>query len=101
VHFGAGKDVVVLEARTRGSGQTGRTTAHLMTWNDDYYHMIDRMYGADVLKVVGDSHKKSVDWVEKVRVSCLPTGYTWSYLACRIGHLVDWVEKVRVSSLCV
>lgn len=28
----AGKKVVVLESRTRGAGQTGRTTAHIMTW---------------------------------------------------------------------
>jgi hypothetical protein len=34
-HFAAptaGKKVVVLESRTRGAGQTGRTTAHIMTW---------------------------------------------------------------------
>jgi hypothetical protein len=28
----AGKKVVVLESRVRGGGQTGRTTAHIMTW---------------------------------------------------------------------
>jgi glycine/D-amino acid oxidase-like deaminating enzyme len=32
-----GKSVAVLEARVIGAGQTGRTTAHLMPWNDDYY----------------------------------------------------------------
>ena len=29
--------MAVLEARVIGGGQTGRTTAHLMPWNDDYY----------------------------------------------------------------
>jgi len=35
----AGKSVAVLEGRVIGGGQTGRTTAHLMPWNDDYYHL--------------------------------------------------------------
>jgi len=34
-----GKSVAVLEGRVIGGGQTGRTTAHLMPWNDDYYHL--------------------------------------------------------------
>ena len=31
--------MAVLESRVIGAGQTGRTTAHLMPWNDDYYHI--------------------------------------------------------------
>ena len=43
--FCAGKPVPVLGARVIGAGQTGRTTAHLMPWNDDYYHMQVRCAG--------------------------------------------------------
>ena len=39
----AGKSVVVLESRVNSSGQTGRTTGHLMLWNDDYYYMQEQV----------------------------------------------------------
>lgn len=41
--FTTGKSVVVLESRARGSGQSGRTSAHLMLWNDDYYHFQEQV----------------------------------------------------------
>ncbi|EIE23568.1 DAO-domain-containing protein [Coccomyxa subellipsoidea C-169] len=59
-----GKKVVVLEGRSRGSGQTGRTTAHLMMWNDDYYHQVEKQFGADVMSRVADSHRTAIDFVE-------------------------------------
>ncbi|KAK9805134.1 hypothetical protein WJX72_001432 [[Myrmecia] bisecta] len=62
----AGKSVVILESRTRGGGQTGRTTAHLMAWNDDMYHTLEEKFGTDKTKLVAESHRKSIDWVEEV-----------------------------------
>ncbi|CAI5498826.1 unnamed protein product [Closterium sp. Naga37s-1] len=63
-----GKDlsVVVLEARAIGSGQTGRTTAHLMPWNDDYYSVLERLFGRRWAALVGRSHVAAIDWVERV-----------------------------------
>ncbi|CAI7808452.1 unnamed protein product [Closterium sp. NIES-54] len=63
-----GKDlsVVVLEARAIGSGQTGRTTAHLMPWNDDYYSVLERLFGRRWAALVGRSHVGAIDWVERV-----------------------------------
>lgn len=40
-----GLDVVVLEARTRGSGQSGRRPLHLLGWNDDFYHVVGSTLG--------------------------------------------------------
>ena len=57
--IGAGKKVVILDARIIGAGQTGRTTAHLMTWNDDYYHQLEKMFGVETTKLVAESHKQS------------------------------------------
>lgn len=48
------KKVVLLESRCIGAGQTGRTTAHIMTWFDDYYHMLMSMHGQDKAKVVAE-----------------------------------------------
>ena len=49
-----------------GAGQTGKTTAHLMPWNDDYYHEIESSWGTETMKVVADSHRSSIDFVERV-----------------------------------
>eukprot|EP00850_Spirogloea_muscicola_P001748 SM000006S19513 [mRNA] locus=s6:1269219:1272436:+ [translate_table: standard] len=62
----AGKSVVVLEYRAIGAGQTGRTTAHLMPWNDDYYSLLGLHFGEDKAALVGDSHRKSIDRVEQI-----------------------------------
>ncbi|KAI5079297.1 hypothetical protein GOP47_0004776 [Adiantum capillus-veneris] len=60
-----GKKVVVLEAKARGSGMTGRTTAHIMTWNDDYYYKIAKQHGIEVCKIVGESHRAAIDFVAR------------------------------------
>lgn len=62
----AGKKVIVLESRAIGAGQTGKTTAHLMPWNDDYYYEIEKSWGTDKMKIVADSHVRSIDFVESV-----------------------------------
>lgn len=46
--FVTGVKVAVLERGTRGSGQTGKTTAHIMEWNDDYYYNLESMFGTEV-----------------------------------------------------
>ncbi|EFN55349.1 hypothetical protein CHLNCDRAFT_134365 [Chlorella variabilis] len=62
----AGKKVVVLEARTRGAGQTGRTTAHLMTWLDDYFYECESMHGKEKTRLVAESLRGAADWIERV-----------------------------------
>jgi hypothetical protein len=46
----AGMNTVLLEGRVLGAGMTGRTTAHLMTWNDDYYYVLASEYGQEKTK---------------------------------------------------
>jgi glycine/D-amino acid oxidase-like deaminating enzyme/nitrite reductase/ring-hydroxylating ferredoxin subunit len=62
----AGKKVAVLEGKSRGSGQTGKTTAHIMLWNDDYYHMLEKIWGTEWMQKVGESHREANDWIQKV-----------------------------------
>lgn len=49
-----------------GGGQTGRTTAHLMAWYDDFYYVVEKVHGKDIAQLVADSYRKCIDWVEKV-----------------------------------
>ncbi|CAK9217581.1 unnamed protein product [Sphagnum troendelagicum] len=60
-----GKKVIVLEARVIGAGQTGRTTAHIMPWFDDFYHIVEKVHGTRKTQLVADSYKKAVDWIDQ------------------------------------
>jgi len=48
-----------------GSGQTGKTTAHLMAWNDDYYSVLEKDFGRTEAALIGQSHREAIDWVER------------------------------------
>lgn len=61
-----GKNVILLEARARASGQTGRTTAHVMMWWDDYYHMMEKEYGAEKTATLAKAMGEAGDWIENV-----------------------------------
>ncbi|EFJ50099.1 hypothetical protein VOLCADRAFT_89132 [Volvox carteri f. nagariensis] len=61
-----GHDVVVLEARVRGAGQSGRTSAHIMQWNDDFYSVIESKYGKAGARHVAESHLAAIDFHERV-----------------------------------
>jgi glycine/D-amino acid oxidase-like deaminating enzyme/nitrite reductase/ring-hydroxylating ferredoxin subunit len=60
-----GKDVVLLEARELGSGETGRTTAHFFP-PDDRYYQIERAFGADGARTVADSFAAATNRVEAI-----------------------------------
>lgn len=62
----SGKSVVVLEDGYVGSGETGRTTAHLVNALDDFYHIIEKYHGEDGAKYAAESHTAAIDFVERV-----------------------------------
>lgn len=74
----AGMSVTLLEYRTLGSGMTGRTTGHIMTWNDDYYYVLQSEHGKETTKVLNSTqHFKgcfgsSVEYSKRFTVMCLP-----------------------------
>ena len=62
----AGRRVVVLDDGAVGGGETGRTTAHLATSNDDYYGEIARMHGDEAARLVAESFVAGVDAIERI-----------------------------------
>jgi hypothetical protein len=48
----SGKQVVVLEARVTGGGNTGKQLGDLSTWNNNLYSRLQHWYGADITKKV-------------------------------------------------
>ncbi len=61
-----GVSVVVLEAGTVGSGQTGRTTAHLSNALDDRYFELERLLGQHRTHLAAQSHTAAIDRIETI-----------------------------------
>ena len=60
----AGKRVVVIEDGLIASGETGRTTAHLVSAIDDRFSDLEFIYGEEDTKLIADSHKAAIDFIE-------------------------------------
>ena len=50
-----GKEVVVVEDGYIGSGETGRTTAHLVTCLDDRYYHLEKVFGKEKTKLIAET----------------------------------------------
>ncbi len=60
------KNVVVIEDGYLGSGETGRTTAHLTAALDDRYYNLESLFGEDDTKLIAESHKRAIDYIEEI-----------------------------------
>ena len=60
-----GLSVVVLEDGLLGSGETGRTTAHLSNAIDDRYTEIERLRGIDAARLAAESHTAAINRIEQ------------------------------------
>lgn len=64
----SGKKVVVLEDGYIGSGETGRTTAHIVNALDDRYSEIERYHGLEGSKQAADSHTAAIAFIESISI---------------------------------
>jgi glycine/D-amino acid oxidase-like deaminating enzyme/nitrite reductase/ring-hydroxylating ferredoxin subunit len=61
----SGKKVVLVDDGFIGSGETGRTTAHLVSALDDRYYDLERIFGKEDTKIIAGSHMAAIDFVEQ------------------------------------
>jgi glycine/D-amino acid oxidase-like deaminating enzyme/nitrite reductase/ring-hydroxylating ferredoxin subunit len=61
-----GRKVVLVEDGGIGSGETGRTTAHLVSALDDRYYALEKIYGKEDTKLIAESHKRAIDFIENI-----------------------------------
>ena len=70
----AGAKVVVVEDGNIGSGETGRTTAHLVNAIDDRYYDLEKYFGKEGARLAIESHTAAVDRIEQIikqeRIRC-------------------------------
>ncbi len=65
----SGKEVIVLEDGYVGSGETGRTTAHLVNALDDFYTYIEKYHGEHGARLAAESHTEAINFIERVAQS--------------------------------
>jgi glycine/D-amino acid oxidase-like deaminating enzyme/nitrite reductase/ring-hydroxylating ferredoxin subunit len=61
-----GNKVVVLDDGPTAGGESSRTTAHLVFYNDDGLTKIEKVHGFDGLKLATQSHSAAVDTIERI-----------------------------------
>jgi glycine/D-amino acid oxidase-like deaminating enzyme/nitrite reductase/ring-hydroxylating ferredoxin subunit len=60
----SGKKVVLVEDGDIGSGETGRTTAHLVTALDERYYELEKTFGEEKTRLIAESHRMAIDFIE-------------------------------------
>jgi glycine/D-amino acid oxidase-like deaminating enzyme len=70
----AGKTVIVLDDGPIFSGETERTTAHLVTVLDKRYFELEQLHGEGGAKLAAESHAAAIDTIERIvceeRIDC-------------------------------
>jgi glycine/D-amino acid oxidase-like deaminating enzyme/nitrite reductase/ring-hydroxylating ferredoxin subunit len=61
-----GKRVIVVDEGAIGSGQTGRTSAHLASAIDDRFEVIERELGAEASRIQYQSHAAAIETIEQI-----------------------------------
>lgn len=59
----AGRKVVVVEDGYIGSGETGRTTAHLTCALDNRYFELEKIFGKEKTMLAGNSHLEAIQFI--------------------------------------
>lgn len=91
-----GKKVVVLDDGEIGSGETGRTTAHLTNALDDRYSEIERLHGVDGARLTAESHTAAISRIEEIvkteKIQC-DFERLDGYLFLRPGDSADILDR--------
>jgi glycine/D-amino acid oxidase-like deaminating enzyme/nitrite reductase/ring-hydroxylating ferredoxin subunit len=61
-----GKRVVVLDDGPVGGGETSRTTAHLASYLDDRFQVLESLHGAEGARLAAESHAAAIDRIEAI-----------------------------------
>ena len=61
-----GKKVIVLDDGPTAGGESSRTSAHLVFYNDDGLTKIEKLHGTEGLKLTTQSHSAAVDRIESI-----------------------------------
>ncbi len=104
----SGKQVIVVEDGYIGSGETGRTTAHLVNALDDRYYDLERIFGEKNTKLIAKSHSEAIDFVEQTikeeNIQCdfkRVNGYLFLHPSDKIETLEKELEAAKRAGINV
>lgn len=78
-----GLSVAVVDDGAIGSGESGRTTAHLASAVDDHYHVLAAIHGAEAARHVAASHSAAIDRIEAIAAA--------EGIACGFERVDGWL----------
>jgi len=103
-----GKKVVLVEDGAIGSGESGRTTAHLVAALDDRYYHLEKVFGKEGIRHIADSHRTAIDTIEQIiqteGIVCdfeRVTGYLFLHPSDKADSLEKEYEATREAGLDV
>ena len=62
----SGKKVILLEDGYIGSGETGRTTAHITYALDNRYYNLKKLHGKKKIRLIAESHISAINMIESI-----------------------------------
>lgn len=65
----SGRNIILLEDGALGSGESGRTTAHITYALDDRYYDLENIFGEEKTAMAAQSHKSALEWVAQTVAS--------------------------------
>ena len=92
----AGKSVAVLDDGPLVSGMTRVTTGHLTNMLDDRYFELEKVHGAEAIRIAADSHSAAIERIEEiVRAESIDCDFTRldGYLYLAEGDRRETLEK--------
>ena len=102
----AGKKIILVEDGLIGSGETGRTTAHLTAALDDRYYDIENIFGEEGSRIAAESHTAAIDWIESTirneNIECdfeRVDGYLFLHPSDKAENLQKEFEATRKAGL--
>lgn len=101
-----GKSVIVLDHGSVGSGESGRTTAHLSNAIDDRYTEMIRLHGVEGARMAAESHTAAIDLIEAIAqaegIDCdfaRVDGYLFLAPEHDLPYLEEELEAARTAGL--
>ena len=61
--------VILVEDGYIGSGESGRTTAHISNALDDRYTEIEKTFGSKKAMLAADSHTRAIEWINRTVIN--------------------------------
>jgi glycine/D-amino acid oxidase-like deaminating enzyme/nitrite reductase/ring-hydroxylating ferredoxin subunit len=101
-----GRQVVLIDDGFIGSGETGRTTAHIVNAIDDRYTVLEKRLGVDDSKLAAQSHSAAIEFIEKIvteeNIDCdfkRPDGFLFLHPTDKKKSLEDELEATHRAGL--